>query len=299
VIVDTLPHFDSTVEVGIDWLTCTARRPLLVEALLRYGEGSVDEERGAGAVEKPWRWQGYMGRSAGGSSVGFDGHTTCLRLSGPSARENSRGAIALADNVSRLDVQLTVVSVRCGADYAERLYRGFTSAKRGRGRPIAHSLIQDDRGGSSVYFGRRISDQYGRIYNKSAEEKELTSTPRWRYEIEYKRRAAVAAARSYAAHPSQERWCLGEVYGWFDRRGATPPISPLVWPGGRGAARGAATEAAQLRWLKVGVRPVLLRLAERYGWLDVLAHLGVPHGAAAAYLDGLGLDPNGDHVVVS
>ena len=264
------------VSAGMDWLTCTAQQPSRVAALLDFGRDIISQEEGSGAVRKGWHWQGYSGWQAGGAGYGFNGAGAILRLSGATARELAADAISGADNVSRLDVQATVTADGIGSDHAIRLYAGLAGTRGGRGRPISRSLIQTSYGGDSLYLGRRISDAYGRVYNKSAEEKESAQTPRWRYEVEYKRKPAAAQARAYCEASDREAWCVARVYHWFSDRGCAPPIGPLQRVNDPGTSRGNSSQARRVQWLRRGVRPVVEQLAREFGWVDTLALLGVP-----------------------
>ena len=264
------------VSAGVDWVTCSAQQPARVAALLDFGRDVIRQEVGAGGIEKRWHWQGFAGWQAGGAGYGFNGTSAILRLSGATARELAADAISGADNVSRLDVQATIKADGVGIDYASRLYASLAGVRGARGRPISRSLIQTSYGGDSLYLGRRISDAYGRLYNKSAEEKEPTPCPRWRYEVEYKRRQAAAQARAYCEASDREAWCVARVYHWFSDRGCAPPISALQRVSDPGSSRGNSSQARRIQWLKRGVRPVVEQLAEEYGWVDTLALLGAP-----------------------
>lgn len=270
---------------GVDWITCSAKLPSTMAALLRLGKALVDEEEGCGGVRKPWYFQGYAGYSAGQVSAGFKGSGVCVRASGAAAREHAAELIECADNVSRLDLQLTVRSDACGADFASSLYRSLLSAPRARGRPVERTLITSTYSGDTLYMGRRVSDQYGRIYNKSAEEKVNEDPLRWRFEVEYKRAYAKAAAAAYSASDRSIEWSTGRVVRWFADRGIRPPVSTLAGDSIRGAPRGTAEEAARLEWLKRSVRPAVRALAEKYGWPDMLALLGVPMAVTDRYVN--------------
>lgn len=273
------------LSAGIDWITCTARSPARVAALLSLGKDLVKQEVGSGGKQKPWHFQGFSGHTAGAIAAGYSGTGACVRASGATARECARELIECADNVSRLDIQVTVAASSYDAGYAERLYRSLLSAPKGRGRQLAKTLITSTYTGDTLYLGRRISDSYGRIYNKSAEDKVAEYPPRWRYELELKRKYAKSQALAYAASENQESWCVARVYHWFSDRHAAPPISPLERCTDCGPSRGSSEETRVVEWLKVGVRPVLKRLAAIYGWPDVLALVGVPMVYSERYIN--------------
>lgn len=274
-----------TVAAGVDWVTCTAQTPGKVSALLSFGKDQLDQEVGGGGVAKPWHWQGFSGWSAGGASYGFNGNRSLVRLSGPTARESAADAIGYSDNTSRLDVQITVRADGSGNNLAQHLYQSFPGDRGRRGRPISRSLIQTSDGGDTLCLGRRISDSYGRIYNKSVEEKESCETPRWRYEVEFKRQVAASQAKAYYKAEDKEAWCVSRVYHWFADRCCAPNISAVSRVSDSGASRGASSQARRIQWLKIGVRPVVQQLALEFGWPDVLSLLGVPMAYSERYIN--------------
>jgi len=284
-MLSTIPGSQPQVSCGVDYITVTAQRAENIRALLYFCEDLEDQEEGCGGIRKPWRWQGFAGSTVGGLSYGFNGTRALCRASGSTARDSAAQLIECADNVARLDVQATVRSGALGRDYAKDLYASLLGVGRGRGRPIARTLITSTYTGDTLYLGRRISDSYGRIYNKSAEEKSDEDPPRWRYEVEYKRKPAFAAAKSFSSAPSADSWCLAEVGAWFDRRDCPLPVSTGSPVGSPGDPRGADAQARRIQWLRQGVRPVVVALAREYGWPDVLALLGVPMAYSDRYVN--------------
>lgn len=280
-----IPCGQPQVSAGIDWVTCTARSPGKVAALLSLGKDILKQEEGSGGKRQAWHFQGFSGHQAGGVAAGYSGTGTCVRASGATARECATELINSSDNVSRLDIQVTVRTGECGNDHAASLYRSLLDAPRRRGRQLAKTLITSTYTGDTLYLGRRISDSYGRIYNKSAEDKTAEYPPRWRYELELKGKYAKAQALAYVKAEDKETWCTSRIYHWFTDRHAGPPISPLDRCTDSGSSRGSSEEARVIEWLKVGVRPVLKRLAAIYGWPDTLALVGVPMLYSERYIN--------------
>lgn len=284
----SVTHPNPAIGAGVDYVTVSAATPARMAALLYLGKDLLAQEEGAGGVRKPWYFKGYAGHQAGQVQAGFKATGVCVRASGAAARECARELIGCAENVSRLDIQLTVSSSKLGNEYAASLYQDMLGSSRGRGRKLERTLITSTYTGDTLYLGKGTSDQYGRIYNKSAEEKVNETPLRWRYEVEYKRGYAKAAAAAYVKANGDVGWCAGAVHRWFSDRGASPPVSPLVSPTIRGRPRGDSSQANRLQWLKVGVRPVLLELAKEYGWPDLLAWLGCPVVLSERYVNELG-----------
>lgn len=270
---------------GIDWITCTARSPARMAALMYLGTDLLMQEEATGGVVKPWFFKGYAGSACGQIQAGYKPTGVVVRASGAAARECAGELIECAENVSRLDLQLTVMSSQCRDGHAKDLYEALSTAPRGRGRGCERTLITSTYTGDTLYLGRRISDQYGRIYNKSALERTREDPPRWRYEVEFKKGYARAAAEAYAASNKTPEWCAGRVARWFADRGAGPPVSTVPGDSIRSAPRGSAQEAGQLEWLKRAVRPVVKKLAAKYGWPDTLAVLGVPMAYSERYVN--------------
>jgi len=283
--MSNIPLIVPVVEAGIDWVSCSAERPMMSAALLALGRDLVQQEAMSGATLTPYYNHGYAGYKAGGAAYGNCPRGTIVSVSGATARESASELLRCSDNVSRLDVQVTVRSDECGAEYAKRVYGRLVGEPRGRGRPIAHTLITSDWTGDTLNIGRRVSDNFGRIYNKSAEEKVLEVPLRWRWEIELKRKPAQKAAWAYTSASDKSHWSLGEVFDWFERRHCAPPISKVLRVGVDRSSRGSHAQANRIKWLKLGVRPVVVRLAAEFGWPDVLALLGVPMRYSDAYVN--------------
>lgn len=270
---------------GVDYITCTARSPARMAALMYLGSDLLKQEMEVGGVFKPWFFKGYAGSACGQIQAGYKPAGVVVRASGAAARECAPELIECAENVSRLDLQLTVMSSQCGDDHAKNLHAALSAAPRARGRRLERTLITSTYTGDTLYLGKGSSDQYGRIYNKSAEEKVKESPPRWRYEVEFKRGYAKAAAEAFSASDKSADWCAGRVSRWFADRGARPPGSTVPTGAIRSAPRGTAEEARRLEWLKRAVRPALCDLAQKYGWPDMLALLGVPMSYSERYVN--------------
>ena len=270
---------------GVDYITCTARQPSSMAALLSLGQELVYQEEECGGVRKAWYFQGFAGQQAGQVAAGFKSNGVCIRASGAAARESAAELIECADNVSRLDLQLTVRTSNCTFQYAKDQYRSLYKRPRRKGGQLEYSLITSTYTGDTLYFGRRVSDQFGRLYNKSAEEKIDETPPRWRFEVEYKRAYAKAAASKYAASNKSPGWVAGTVARWFSDRGTRPPVSDMDVGAISSSSRGSAQEAARVEWIRRCVRPAVKQLAEKYGWPDVLALLGVPMSYSERYVN--------------
>lgn len=261
---------------GVDYITASASRPSGIAGLIDLGRELVAEEEAGGCTKRPFTSHGYSGWTAGPVSWGFTGNSCLLRVSGSAAQGVAARVIDCADNVSRLDLQVTASSDAVGPDYPIGLYARLASARGGRGRTATRSLIQQSDGGCGFYLGRRASDQFGRVYNKSAEEQVYEIPPRIRFEVEFKRSYALGSARAFRAAVDPSRHVVNHVATWFGTRGVNPPFDPAGPVVGPVVARRESDRDRRLRWLAVGVAPVLRGLADELGWHELAPRLGIP-----------------------
>jgi len=126
-------------------------------------------------------------------------------------------------------------------------------------------LLNEDRG-DTLYVGAPASDQRGRLYDKQRESDEPGWAGCWRYEVQYRRGAALSALRAVSSVPSEAQTVAALVHDWFERRGCDPRFRPdvaaeLVTP-----TRKPADDERWLTWVRRCVQPTARRLVERYGW---------------------------------
>ena len=275
-MTDILTRLNPRLNAGIDWLTCTAVDPTRAAALLSYGGEIIDEEVAGGAREEHWHWRGFSGRSAGGARYGYSGSRALLQLSGPTARDHGTDAIRSADNISRIDLQATYWEVSREHDHAQDAYRAIASSGKRRGRPLGASLITTLTEGTTAYIGKRISDQFGRVYNRSDRDGSRRSDPEWRWEVELKRGFALTVARQVAAPDVPVELVPALVRRWFADRNISTPFRAGAIAMALGSPRGSADDARRIQWLRQGVRPAVVALAAEHSWPEVMALLGCP-----------------------
>src|SRR3989304_5980210 len=128
-----------------------------------------------------------------------------MMLSGQDAAINWLPALALAQNVTRLDLAVTVSLADPITDVAKRAYAWvLTDPHSCPGKKRKYSYVENSSGGQTVYIGSRASDQFGRLYDKGCESAKDACAPPgllWRYEVEFKAYRAKKLARQGAATP--------------------------------------------------------------------------------------------------
>jgi hypothetical protein len=188
--------------------------------------------------------------------------------------------------VTRLDLAATVFLEAPIPDVAKRAYAWILTdpaicfAKRRK-----YSYVENSAGGQTCYVGSRVSDQFGRLYDKGAESEEEASVDPgwvWRYEVEFKSYRAKKLAKQMEASAKLEKHVVSSKIGelvsmWFRGRGIVPIYNAL----GAGVSWVTELEArmtddeASLNWLTVQVRPSVERLLERGRQAEVFEALGI------------------------
>jgi hypothetical protein len=209
-----------------------------------------------------------------------------MMLSGQDAAINWLPALALAENVTRLDLAATVSLESPFIDVARTAYgRAITDPERCLCKRRKYSYVENSAGGQTCYIGSRISDQFGRIYDKGCESAKDAICPPgmlWRYEVEFKSYRAKKLAKQMEASARAETETVAEaishlIYTWFRSRGiptifddAPPDVDWTVELEAR-----ITDDEASLKWLTVQVRPSVERLLERGREAEVFEALGI------------------------
>lgn len=264
---------NSILDAGIDWITCTARGGERAHELGRRGYNLVEQERYWGNDKKPWSASGFEGYQSGHVQFGLRDSEVVVRAGGVTANENFSTLMEVADNVSRLDLQATVRISGSPADLIKRHFNQFRNAPRSRGGKPSISLLSTHGGPSTLYLGKRISDKFGRIYDKHAESGLDHYKQGVRYEVELKRNEALQTAIQIAAlrRPDVAAGCIALEY--FSSRGARTAMSSrdfaslsdhpqvqLCRPENRRAGKNPSDAYRRLAWLNRNVRSTLHKL---------------------------------------
>src|SRR3972149_9442592 len=282
-----------TVTSSVDYLTITVsnsdKSVLLMQEAQRL---KVDLEECGWKVRK-WGMQGYGGYSIAGLRWGMRTDGCIMMLSGQDAAINWVPALALAQNVTRLDLAVTVALAGPITDVAKRAYalmltdpHGCPSKKR------KDSYVENSAGGQTVYIGSRASDQFGRLYDKGCESAKDACAPPgllWRYEVEFKAYRAKKLAYQMGitarqALPSVSEEIAKLVHTWFLARGIRPLYTTQdhlgEWVLGMEAR--VTDDDCSLNWLTLQVRPTVDRLQARgrsEGGFKALGITSVPRKA--------------------
>lgn len=272
------------IESQVDYLTVSAHSEDRSRALSDLADDLLTGEIAAGNQRTGWRSMGYLGFHAGHIDWGRrDERQAILRVSGGPADSLLLSALAVSDNVSRLDVATTW---RCnppngdlGADAYTSAYQHFTEHPRA----AEPGVRLNARGGYTLYMGDQRSPHWGRLYNKEAEREsrqdgELARHYRacWRYEVEAHDERAKALAAAVVAATDRPAWVQQWLHDWWAAHGVPPAFPPS---GAVALVEGFhrhTDDETRLRHLKRNVAPTVKKLAA--------------HGKMPMVRDALGLD---------
>jgi len=262
------------LECGVDWMTATAGKGARADAIAHRSREYALERSCEGYQLKPWAWNGYVGQVVDGCSWGRREDGVIVRLSGSMATRHWKSMLVFADNVSRLDVQVTVLDQEAVSNLALNVYRKAGEHPMVQSGMTTTKYTESTPTGSTCNVGSRSSDRYMRLYDKTAESGGEYPNRSWRYEIEYKNRRAYKVASAILASRHEALACHERVCAaWKDYGIAVPgPCPTLGW---RDAGVVHATDdQRRLEWVRKCIRPVIGRLVEAYDAETVAAALG-------------------------
>lgn len=270
----------SLVESGVDYLTVTCREPQAIErARLLAIEMAVSEDS-AGMMGCPWSANGYEGYKCGSVVFGERNDGCMVRVGGHLASLNWWKLYAVADNVTRIDLQATFRTTEQPATVVHRHYQELQRAHKMQRRGPIVSRTTNSKGGYTAYTGSRTSDVFGRIYNKEAQAKLEYYRGCVRYEVQFNKARARKVSRGVNSNFLGEKQMACEVLSFFAKRkvkikplyeaiGAHPTIVDTSLP------RRSSDLEKRFAWLSVAVRPTVEMMIDRGLSSELLKALGL------------------------
>ena len=266
-----LPEFTT---FGVDYLTVTASVTGHCVQMATIASGLFRFQRDCGFESRPWSMLGFKGFQCGGIQIGRDDKRALVRLSGDLAREAWRRLYEVSDTTSRVDIQCTS---RTDGLAERRIARAFAEATRYASRKKNKPNVKriwNNKTGTTVYLGSRLSNAYGRIYNKGLESGLVQLDQAVRAEVEYHNKAASFVAHEMFVAPSPLDVIPGYVSRFFADRGVKSlglEAEPLTFC----LPRKTTDHDRRLRWLREQVQPSVRLLINDGRVQDVLDALGL------------------------
>lgn len=251
---------------GIDWLTATTDKE-------ETGFAWYDLFCRSAGKTSEWRNKWYTGRKGEGYRWGYSPRQGYIFIStGKTTPQIFKAIVPAAKNVTRVDFQVTVEMPDALPCLVEDYYAQVCECNKRK-----YTLIQNNKGGKTLYVGSRQSAQFGRVYDKGVESKGAKPGKLWRYEVELKQHRGDAIARRLLAYIPQsdeqgmsemnrtiQRAIVPAVWEWFDDRGIHPIFdrigdNELVVEIGRSVT----SDDRKLEWLTTQVRPTIQDFVSR------------------------------------
>ena len=197
-----------------------------------------------------------------------------IQLSGRQSADHWKQAVATADNTSRIDVAVDSELKPPVAALAVQLYRQMRRHRTTPGRTAKRTLWTSTDGGATVYVGSRVSENYGRVYDKGQETGTAPAGVWWRWEIELKGETSKSNANAWLLEDAGCNELAAVTCNWFRARlGTAPPSFSTAFV--HNVPSNPSTIDRQLRWLSTGVRPTVQRLLHQIPRERILQALGL------------------------
>lgn len=265
------------LSAGVDWITCTADVQAKGEELYDKGVSWLQENKRMGFKARTFQLRSWPMASAGGVAVGISDETTLLQLSGLDASCRWSEVLEMADNVSRLDLQVTGRIEDGTVDVGAKAYTLAQLAASRRGKAPKITRIQQAGEHTTTYVGSVSSEIRLRLYDKTQESRGEWPAQSWRYEVQLRDDHSQAVALRLAALAPFDATIQKAVWGYYTERGITPLYDPAEtdWVDRRPVL---TTDAdRRLRWLTWQVRPAVEWLRLHRSEVEILSALGLAH----------------------
>lgn len=268
-------HPQQILESQIDWVTCTVRagqRAQVISGRVAAWQHQMSLE---GFKSSGFQSRFYKGLSCGGVTFGQRDSDCLLTLSGVSAGRWGATAVTWADNISRLDVQVTLRDTDISHDWARYVDRLAGTLPEVKAGTLTTRLYAKRPRGITSYIGDGASDRLLRCYDKHAESNGEYPLGSWRWEVQYRKARAMAVARKLLTGSALPQECLGAVCAAYaSYRIDVPTIClPIDWKDA-GVAH-TSDDARRLEWLKRSVAPMIDRIRDNTSTDVVLDALGL------------------------
>ena len=263
--------------VGVDYITATARDASKRRYLERVGQRLLRDELSAGNEQSPFRLYDLEGLRCGSVEYAQSYHFDMIRLSSRFASDHWTTVVQHADNVSRIDLEVTVRLTPRHDNFAEAVERSLKRFKREHNTRLEIELRRNDVKGKTLYSGSRKSDRFARLYDKGKETRLPELDGCWRLEQQIQNALALRYAQALAAVDRPADCIYSEVARYYRERGAaliTPGlIVPLELNGTRTSSN--VNPSRRREWLRKQVRPYVERERDNGRLNEVLADLGL------------------------
>jgi len=272
------------LESRLDWLTVTVKSDKIRAIVRDRVDGWMAKRKALGYTERAFKTPFYEGHQVGGISCGNRRDDMLINLTGKMAQEHGPVLITWADNVSRIDAQVTLQDpdlTHAWAHYVNQLALLHPSV---RNNETHTRFITSTPDGSTAYIGSPGSTRMLRCYDKTAESGNEYPPGCWRWEVQWRHARAKHTAEQLTNRSSSPAAILATVCAAYKTYGVDVPAvcPPIGW---KDANIQTKTDVErQLLWLKTSIAPCVGRLIDAVGLKVVMEALDL--GAVIDTLEG-------------
>lgn len=263
------------IDPTVDWITCTmfsAQARGMAKALWYH---VAEEEREYDKEPRQWVFKGYRGFTTKYVSWGTREDSDIFVLRGQIANAWFGQVLDSADNVTRLDLAVTIRFREPSDQLIQRYWDHICDRWPKGAAPRSYARVIGLDGGATLYVGKRVSAEFGRVYDKGIQASLAPEATMWRYEVEIKKPSASLVAASLPRDLSPGPWIQAYVFDWFFAREVMPAfdrteVSIVVERYAR-----VKSDEITIAWLRKSVKPAILRLQSSGKLEQVLEALGL------------------------
>lgn len=273
---------------GVDWVTFTGKDPRQKSKIMEQASNLADllQTKGHGPGKHLVQRGGYEIIKWPGFSYGLGPQGYIVTLSSLLASKYWLPFAAYAERCTRIDLQVTFEFKTDPLGLISNEYEGIMGDKSVDGRRN-YSLIKNRKGGQTLYVGSRSSTQFGRLYDKSRQDKSGQWVNAVRYEVQFNKPASSEVMRKLMNHYDDEDYIGDLVLSWFERRAVTPPRLPSSLINEIRVQTEQNPFEKKLEWLRSSVRPVVMMLGAAGLISDVEDALGIRQFTTDSYSKGV------------
>ena len=268
-----MPDEEKIVGIGLDWLTVTEVEGSASETLIDTVRDIVYKHMPDDVIPKDWSAMGYKGQNYGQLKYGRrKADEAILILSGSLAEQVGVTYHIPSKRVTRADFQVTVAPSVPDPEVARRLHTEHLSLTTPRNEGKLWTYISSTTG-DTFSLGKRGSNRYLRLYDKSKDMQPCDRGTYWRYEVEFKGQTAKTAMDLLNQATDRYTFIGSQVFQAFERRGVIPSYNIDTTIDMIEVSQAVTTADTKLRWLSRCVAPVVTQLINMGYEKQVIASL--------------------------
>lgn len=272
----SVSELEYELSAGIDWLTVTSQDDDIGHKWQGiYHRDKLDAQKlGKVLREKDFRLMGYTGKSFdGGVKVGYSPRLGWIAICSGGTANSWRMFVGSDVNVTRIDLAITV---NLGLEIKDvpRMYWECIQEEEKKKR--TYSIIENSKGGQTLYVGSRKSSRMGRVYDKGAESGSSPPGFKYRYEVEVKKPLSGQIVSALSAVSNVEADVIQRtVYHFFNDRGVPPLFREAGDRVKLETVVRVSTLDRKLQWIRSQVRPSVQELIVAGRSEELFSALGI------------------------